>query len=845
MGAFAVFAAVAAFVSAGDGIVRMERFENPSGVYTTTNRVGSTVFQMDSEFPDTPGVGLHFLEPGDMKTLRVRIPEWVEFGKTGSVRLNGTYLDEPPDAEGFVNIRHDWEVGDFVILSFRNDARRVDVGKGMVELRRGDVVYVAEGDSLADDVTFVVRIEKVGGVRWQVLDASDGRVFTPQAMGRAGVSRFRRLAAKPKPEQKLETAELQRRIDAAAIAGGGRVTIGPGVHKSGTIYLKSGVDLHLEKGAVLLASDNLDDYNALDAFPQNAGIFGGEGWQAKHLIVCLEQENVSISGEGTIDGNGRAFFEDSAFQTIGAATWRDGGINSRDCRHSARPGQLVEFCESKNVRVEGVTFVDPPAWTLFFHGCENVTAVNLRVAGDTRHMNTDGIDIDACRHVRVSHCDIRTGDDAIAIRGAPARLKDKTHVCEDIIVEDIVAKVSASGCRIGVGYGVIRNVRLSNIRVEGAGVGLHVHSAYNRIGGAEISDITLSRVSLLDTSIAVIIVGSNGKRPHDVRFEDVLIERTDYVPGEMVRVTNADNVSLDGIRYLGGCSRAVPYGDDLRDRCWMFGHDSGQFDYPGNETKIPVSPKVTMGEACRYMGLSNVVVCVWHYPAADYLKQFKDLKRVVWAVDNGWVKRHVPGDEYPKRFAAAIERTGLMDNLTGFEFDDFFNGHAKTGCRTDYLEDGTAVKTLTGARTLAELREASRRMHALSPDLDMRLVLYTEELGYGEALKPVIDCFDTVSLWTWHGANLGELSARFRDYRKLVGPDKKTFLGLYMWDFPGKKPVGVENMKRQLDVALSLFRGGQVDGFLFHCTPLVNKNLPEVEMAREWIRAHGDECCKR
>ena len=547
-----ILAAVAAFALVDDGTVVWERFVNEGDVYTSTNRVGTSVFEMDSAFPLRSGIGLHILEPGDLKTLKIRVPDWVDLRVNGSVRINRVFEDFELDAEGCISIRRNWKADDRVVFGLRGIVRRVDVGDGQVEVRRGDITYVADGDSLADDVTFTVRIEKVDGVRWQVLDASDGRVFSPQAMGRAGCTRFRRLAAKPKHVLQLETAALQCRIDEAAAAGGGRVTIGPGVHKSGTIYLKSGVDLHLEKGAVLLASDNLDDYNALDAFPQNAGVFASEGWQAKHLIVCLEQENVSITGEGTIDGNGRAFFEESEFQTIGQVDWRNGGINSKDFRHSTRPGQLVEFCESRNVRVEGVTFVDPPAWTLFFYGCENVTATNLRVSGDTRHMNTDGIDIDACRHVRVSHCDIRTGDDAIAIRGAPSRLKDKTRACEDIVVEDIVAKVSASGCRIGVGDGVIRNVRLSNFRIKGAGVGLHVHSAYAKIGRADISDITISNAELLDTSVAVIIAGANGRRPHGIRFENVRIERTDYVPGEMVRVTDADNISLDGIRYLDG-----------------------------------------------------------------------------------------------------------------------------------------------------------------------------------------------------------------------------------------------------------------------------------------------------
>ena len=181
--------------------------------------------------------------------------------------------------------------------------------------------------------------------------------------------------------------------------------------------------------------------------------------------------------------------------------------------------------------------------------------------------------------------------------------------------------------------------------------------------------------------------------------------------------------------FASGCPE---YAQELKDRCWMWGHNSGQYDHPCGYFRIPVSPDVTMAEACRYMGIPNVCIVIWSTPSEAFMSQFKDLKRVVWAVDNGWVKRHVPGDEYPKRFAAAIERTGLMDNLTGFEFDDFFNGHAKTGCRTDYLEDGTAVKTLTD--TPIEMVRFPQSWHGVSrnglPNLrDARLTVMFEWLN--------------------------------------------------------------------------------------------------------------------
>lgn len=284
----------------------------------------------------------------------------------------------------------------------------------------------------------------------------------------------------------------------------------------------------------------------------------------------------------------------------------------------------------------------------------------------------------------------------------------------------------------------------------------------------------------------------------------------------------------------------VAYGNDLRDRCWMFGHDSGQHDGPGNANNIPVSPKVTMDEACAYMGVSNV--CVWHMPDDAYLEQFKGLKRVVWCVDNGWIKRNVKGDEYPNRLKAGLERMKKMPNLVGFEYDDFFNGYAQTGTCRDRLADGTEVEVQVGARNLSELRDARRRIKAAGRPLDMRLVLYTVEVAAcGKTLLPILDQFDTVTLWTWAGSDLTKLRERVEDYRKLVGDAKPTFLGIYMWNFGEAKPIGVEAMREQLDLALEFYRAGKVDGFVFHCTPLVKKNLPEVEMVRRWIAEHGAE----
>jgi hypothetical protein len=99
---------------------------------------------------------------------------------------------------------------------------------------------------------------------------------------------------------------------------------------------------------------------------------------------------------------------------------------------------------------------------------------------------------------------------------------------------------------------------------------------------------------------------------------------------------------------------------------------------------------------------------------------------------------------------------------------------------------------------------------------------------------------DLVSLWIWSGIDIQKIDANFKKYRSLV-PDKPTLLGIYMWDFGGKKELSKEFMAKQLDYALMLYKEGQIEGLIFHCTPLCNKGLVAVDYARDWIAKHGKE----
>ena len=243
----------------------------------------------------------------------------------------------------------------------------------------------------------------------------------------AGVYDVRAFGAKGDGVAK-DTAAVQRALDACA-GTGGRVVVPPGTYLIGSVFLGDATELHLEKGATLLGSPDLADYNDPDAYPQNFGS-KNEGWSAKHLILAIEKRGVSITGRGAIDGNGRAFFADKP-EFRGKVCWRDGGINAKDRKHQGRPGQEIVFIECRDVSVRDVTFRDMSCWSCFFHGCENVA----------------------------------------------------------------------------VGDGTIRDVRISDMRIEHSGRGLHVQCCYGRQPkkGVDISDVRFERVTIRDTAQAILV----------------------------------------------------------------------------------------------------------------------------------------------------------------------------------------------------------------------------------------------------------------------------------------------------------------------------------------------------
>ncbi len=272
-----------------------------------------------------------------------------------------------------------------------------------------------------------------------------------------------------------DTAAIQAAIDA-----GGEVYVPQGVYIIGTLYLKSNGGLNLEAGAVLKASHNNEDYNAADFCSQNRAS-KSEHTTGAHLITAVEQENIFIKGNGTIDGDSHYWVHEP-------------DLFARD---TDTLGQLIFLCECKDVNISDVNIRFAPYWHLFLHGCEDVCIKGLNIKGETGQFTNDGIDIDCCQRVTVTGCNIEVGDDGITLRGNVQPLKNQKP-CEDITISNCVIKSGMDyGIRIGVGKGRIRNALFSNIRIRESYLGIGITACFSLHGaatGSQIEDIRFSNI---------------------------------------------------------------------------------------------------------------------------------------------------------------------------------------------------------------------------------------------------------------------------------------------------------------------------------------------------------------
>lgn len=270
------------------------------------------------------------------------------------------------------------------------------------------------------------------------------------------------------------SAAIQQAIDACADNGGGTVIFPAGkTFMSGPLHLRSNVNLHLEPGSRLLANPDENIYHE-SAFGENEG--EGMMW-----LIGRDLENISITGTGTIDGNGVAFMGaelDDSYELKPVTTF------------DPRP-HVLTLINCKKINISDITITGSAYWTVHLVGCYDAAISDISLLNNLKIRNGDGIDLDHSKKVRITGCFIESGDDCICLKNR--REYEQYGPCRDIVVTNCI--MTSRSCAVKIGsenMDSIDHVLFDNciIRNSNRGIGIQ-----NRDEGT-VSDVTFANMSV-------------------------------------------------------------------------------------------------------------------------------------------------------------------------------------------------------------------------------------------------------------------------------------------------------------------------------------------------------------
>lgn len=329
----------------------------------------------------------------------------------------------------------------------------------------------------------------------------------------------------------LNTEAFAQAIDHLSGLGGGRLHLPAGVWFTGPIVLKDNIELNLDRNAILLFSDNTQDYPLVQVTFE-----GLNTWRCQSPLMAHNLKNIAITGEGIIDGNGDAWravkrgkmapddwkklvksggivsedgknwYPSESYMfgaTSGAdqnvSTWAKSKEDFERMHDFLRPVMIsIHYCE--NILLEGVTFQNSPAWNIHPAMCKNLTVNEIFVRCPWYAQNGDGIDIESCKNVVITNSVFDVGDDGICIKSGKDEAGRKRGIpCENILVDNCAVFHGHGGFVVGSEMsGGVKNVRVTNCKFSGTDVGLRFKSTRGRggvVGNIYIEHIAMNNIA--------------------------------------------------------------------------------------------------------------------------------------------------------------------------------------------------------------------------------------------------------------------------------------------------------------------------------------------------------------
>ena len=325
----------------------------------------------------------------------------------------------------------------------------------------------------------------------------------------------------------LNTEAFSKAFDELSKKGGGKLVVPAGVWFTGPIELKSNINLHLDKGALILFSPDFNLYPLVD------GSFEGlETKRCQSPISARNVVNVAITGEGSINGSGEAWrplkkakvtesqwrkviksggvLKDPTYwypskgsikgQTMSEMNVPNGKLTDvewLEIKDFLRP-VMINFIECKNVLLQGVLFENSPSWNIHPLLCTNLIIDNITVRNPSYAQNGDGIDIESCKNVLLINSNFDVGDDGICIKsGKDEEGRKRARPTENVIVDNCKVFKAHGGFVVGSEMsGGVRNISVKNCQFLGTDVGLRFKS--NRGRGGLVENIYISDIYMFD-----------------------------------------------------------------------------------------------------------------------------------------------------------------------------------------------------------------------------------------------------------------------------------------------------------------------------------------------------------
>ena len=347
------------------------------------------------------------------------------------------------------------------------------------------------------------------------------------------------------------TELINQTIEKASSEGGGTIYFPAGVYLTATIHMKSNITLYVESGAVLRFSDRFEDYLPFVKIRWEGTVMN----TLSPLIYAHDAENLTITGRGTLNGNGFKWWswEKETRELIKKNGGKLPALNklqrmweeaNEDLeisdyykpsleRRMFRP-PFIQFYECNNVLIENVKIVNSPFWTVNPEFCDNVTIKGITI-NNVPSPNTDGINPESCRNVHISDCHISVGDDCITIKsGRDAQARRLGVPCENITITNCTMLSGHGGVVIGSEMsGSVRKVTISNCVFDGTDRGIRIKSTRGR--GGVVEDIRVSNIVMSNIKQEAVVLNLKySQMPAEAKSERTPIFRNVHISGMTV-----------------------------------------------------------------------------------------------------------------------------------------------------------------------------------------------------------------------------------------------------------------------------------------------------------------------